>query len=142
MRSLAAGIVCIIPLLFTVLTNFGVMGYAGFPLDIATLMVASMAIGVGIDYAIHFTERYREEARRGRGSREALEETMRTEGKAITYNALAVGLGFAVFLASSFRALANVGLLVSLTMVISALASFTIVPGLLVLWRRRILRGR
>ena len=139
MRSLAAGIVCIIPLLFTVLANFGVMGYAGFPLDIATLMVASMAIGVGIDYAIHFTDRYRQEIRQGHSSHDALEETMRTEGKAITYNAAAVGLGFAVFLGSSFRALANVGLLVSLTMFISAIASFTIVPGLLVLWRRRIM---
>ena len=138
MRSLAAGIVCIIPLLFTVLANFGVMGYAGFPLDIATLMVASMAIGVGIDYAIHFTDRYRQEIRQGHSSHDALEETMRTEGKAITYNAAAVGLGFAVFLGSSFSALANVGLLVSLTMFISAIASFTIVPGLLVLWRRRI----
>jgi hypothetical protein len=141
MRSLAAGILCILPLLFTVLANFGIMGYAGFPLDIATLMVASMAIGVGIDYAIHFTERYREEMKQGWTPREALEGTMRTEGKAITYNAVAVGLGFAVFLGSSFRALTNVGLLVSLTMLISALASFTIVPGLLVLWRRRILRS-
>ncbi|UCF10838.1 MAG: MMPL family transporter [Candidatus Bipolaricaulota bacterium] len=138
MRSIAAGIVCIVPLLFTVLASFGVMGYAGLPLDIATLRVASMAIGVGIDYAIHFTERHRRELASGRSSKEALEETLRTEGKAISYNALAVGLGFAVFFASSFRALANVGMLVSLTMFVSAVASFTIVPGLLVLWRRQI----
>lgn len=140
MRSVIAGAVCIIPLLFTVLVNFGIMGYTGVPLDIATLMVASTAIGVGIDYAIHFTERFRREMRDGRTARHALVETMRTEGTAISYNALAVGLGFMVFLASSFRGLANVGFLVSMTMFVSAAASFTIVPGMLILWRRWIIR--
>ena len=140
MRSAVAGIVCILPLLFTVIVNFGIMGASGMPLDLATLMVASTAIGVGIDYAIHLTERLRREVAAGASIPNGFETTMQTEGKAIVYNMLVVGLGFAVLLFSSFRGLANVGLLVSLTMLISAISSFTIIPVLLVMWKRRFLQ--
>ena len=140
MRSIIAGIICILPLLFTVIVNFGIMGASGMPLDLATLMVASTAIGVGIDYAIHLTERFRREVAAGSSVPSGFETTMQTEGRAIAYNVLVVGLGFAVLLFSSFRGLANVGLLVSLTMLISAVSSFTIIPVLLVMWRKRFLQ--
>ncbi len=143
MKSVIAGLICILPLLMTVIVNFGIMAITGMPLDLASLMVASTAIGVGIDYAIHLTQRFRREVRDGASIDVGFETTMRTEGKAIAYNMLVVGLGFAVLLFSSFRGLANVGILVSLTMLISAISSFTLIPALLVSWKRGFLtRGR
>jgi hypothetical protein len=138
MRSVLAGLICIVPLLLTVLINFGIMGYSGMPLDMATLTVASIAIGVGIDYAIHFVFRFRREAARWKDREEAFIVTMRTEGKAIAYNAIVVALGFAVLLGSSFRGLVNLGALVSLTMVISALSAFLVIPALLLGGRSRL----
>jgi hypothetical protein len=140
MWSVVAGLICIIPLILTVLINFGFMAYSGIPLDLATLMVASTAIGIGIDYAIHFVSRFRIEATRSERLEEAFTATMRTEGKAISYNAIVVALGFAVLLGSSFHGLVNVGILISLTMAVSALSAFTVIPTMLIIWKPKFIR--
>lgn len=135
MQSLVAGLFCIIPLLLTVIVNFGFMAYSGIPLDMATLMVGSAAIGIGIDYAIHFVSRARLEVGKGRALIEAFQETMRTEGKAIVYNAVVVALGFLVLVASNFRGLVNVGILVALTMGISSVSAVVLIPAVIAVWR-------
>lgn len=140
MFSWVAGLLSLIPLVMTLVVEFGVMAYAGVPLDMATLMLGSIAIGIGIDYVIHFMSRFQLEIRRGRSARDAFERTMRTAGKGITYNALALMLGFAVLLASSFKGLVNFGLLIALTMLIASVSSFTIIPALLLLKRPGFLR--
>ncbi len=139
MRSFVAGAISLIPLILTVVINFGVMGFSRTPLDMATLMVSSIAIGIGIDYAIHFMERFRREYRTTRDPRRALEATIQTTGRGIAYNALALALGFAVLLFSTFKGTANFGLLIAMTMVISAISAFTTIPAILVTWRPRFL---
>ena len=131
MQSISAGVVSLVPLLFTVLFNFGVMAYAGKSLDIATLMISSITIGIGIDYGIHFIERYREERANGVARELSLETAARTTGTGIVFNALALALGFGVMLVSEFHGLQNFGLLIAMTMVVSALSSFVVIPGLL-----------
>jgi len=131
MQSISAGVVSLVPLLFTVLFNFGVMAYAGKRLDIATLMISSITIGIGIDYGIHFIERYREERANGVARELSLETAARTTGTGIVFNALALALGFGVMLVSEFHGLQNFGLLIAMTMVVSALSSFVVIPGLL-----------
>jgi predicted RND superfamily exporter protein len=139
MRSLVAGLISLIPLVLTVLINFGVMGFSNTPLDMSTLMVSSIAIGIGIDYAIHFMERFRREYRVDHDERRALETTIQTTGRGIAYNALALALGFAVLLFSSFKGTANFGLLIAMTMVISALSAFTTIPAILVTFKPKFL---
>jgi len=131
MQSVSAGLVSLVPLLFTVLFNFGVMSYAGKSLDIATLMISSITIGIGIDYGIHFIERYREERARDVVRATALEVAARTTGTGIVFNALALALGFGVMIVSEFQGLQNFGLLIAMTMIVSALSSFVVIPGLL-----------
>jgi uncharacterized protein len=131
MRSVSAGVVSMIPLLLTVLVNFGVMVLAGKKLDIATLMISSITIGIGIDYGIHFIERYREERNRRASRAEALIRSAETTGTGIVYNALALALGFGVMILSSFQGLQNFGVLVAMTMVVSAAAAFAVIPALL-----------
>jgi uncharacterized protein len=137
--SVVAGLVSLVPIAFTVVINFGVMAYSGTPLDLATLMVSSIAIGIGIDYAIHFISRFRREMRSKETAESALQNTIQTTGRGIAYNALALALGFAVLLFSSFKATSNFGLLIAMTMVISALSAFTIIPAILVTWKPRFL---
>ncbi|MFC2079370.1 RND family transporter [Candidatus Bipolaricaulota bacterium] len=131
MRSFSVGIVSMIPLLFTVLFNFGVMAFAGKSLDIATLMISSITIGIGIDYGIHFIERYREERSEVHSQSQALILSAQTTGTGIVYNAIALALGFGIMMLSAFNGLQNFGLLIAMTMVISAISAFAVIPALL-----------
>lgn len=130
-RSFSAGGYSIIPLSLTIAINFGLMGWFNIPLDTATTMLASMAIGIGVDYTIHFLSRYREEVRRTGDYAQAGLITTRTTGKAIVFNAVAVTMGFIVLLFSSFRPIQTLGALTALTMVTSALGALTVLPAVL-----------
>lgn len=140
MGSLVAGLLCIVPLVLTIFTEFGFMAYMELPLDMSTMMIGSIAIGIGIDYAIHFVERYRTEF--AGDARRALERTLTHTGAGIAYNALALTLGFAVLLISTFKGLNRFGSLVALTMLVSALSAFTVIPAILLLWKPRFLTQR
>jgi hypothetical protein len=131
MRSFLAGIVSLVPLVLTVLVSFGVMAYSGTPLDIATLMVSSITIGIGVDYGIHFIERFREAEGRGLRCERALYVAGTTAGRAIVYNALSLALGFAVLILSSFLGMRNFGLLVMMTMIVSAIGALLVIPAIL-----------
>ena len=96
MKSLIFGLISLLPLLFTVLVNFGVMGIAHLPLDAITSIIASIAIGIGVDYAVHYISRYRLELARGHGVEESLWRAGSTAGRGIFFNALALILGFLV----------------------------------------------
>lgn len=137
--SVVAGVISLIPLVLTVLINFGVMGYSGTPLDLATLMVSSIVIGIGIDYAIHFIERFRIEYEKDRDEEEILSATLRTTGQGIFYNAMALAVGFAILAFSSFSAIVNFGLLMALTMVVSMISAFTVIPAILLMFRPKFL---
>ena len=130
-RSAIAGLIALTPLAISILINFGVMGYFGVKLNIGTAMVASIAVGVGIDYIIHYMAAYRHEYLRKKEGRDFLRRTFLTSGKAIIFNAASVGAGFAVLAFSRFNMLAYFGGLVTLTMATSSLVSLTVLPVLL-----------
>jgi predicted RND superfamily exporter protein len=132
-RSLAAGIIGIVPLTISILINFAVMGFLGIKLNIGTSMVASVSVGIGIDYTIHYIEAYKREYRAGGG--DYLRRTFATSGKAIIINAVSVGAGFAVLLLSRFVMLEDLGLLIALTMATSAFVSLTVIPVLLLVFK-------
>jgi predicted RND superfamily exporter protein len=130
-RSILGGVIGIIPLALSILLNFAVMGFAGIKLNIGTSLVASLAVGIGIDYTIHFMEAYKIEYRASDGQGDFLRRTFSTAGMAIVINALSVGAGFVVLMLSQFVILRELGLLICLTMIISALVSLTVIPVLL-----------
>ena len=130
-RSLVAGIIGTIPLLITIAVNFGVMGVAGIKLNIGTAMVASFAIGIGIDYTIHYLAAYHREYAAGGTHEDFLLRTFYGSGKAILFNAVSVGAGFAVLMLSKFNMLSDLGLLIALIMGTSSFASLTVLPTLL-----------
>jgi len=131
-RSFIAGCIGIAPLSISILLNFAVMGFAGIKLNLGTSMVASVSIGVGIDYTIHYLEAFKREAALSAGA-DFLRRTFLSSGKAIIINAVSVGAGFAVLLFSRFNMMVDLGLLIAMTMLSSSLVSVTVLPALLVL---------
>ena len=118
------------------------MAYGGIPLDLMTLMVSSIAIGIGVDYSIHFIARLRHEIRRNADPRRAAEETIRTTGRSIIYNALTVALGFFVLVFASFKGIRFFGIQIAITMAVSALSAISIIPAILIEWQPGFLQRR
>ncbi len=140
LRSLVGGLISIVPIVLTVIICFGLMGYLGIALDDMTVMTASIAIGIGIDYAIHFTSRFRSELREGKGESEALILTLKTTGRAIVINALTVMMGFIVLVRASMVPIQRFGWLIALLMFISALGALTLLPALILTTKPRFVR--
>ena len=108
-----------------------VMGFAGINLDLVTSIIASVAVGVGIDYTIHFLTTYKEERAKTDNLEIVTRETFRKSGHGIVTNALAVGLGFLVLCFSKFVVLRYIGVLVAIVMFTSSYLAMTIIPGIL-----------
>jgi predicted RND superfamily exporter protein len=137
-KSIKMGIVVTSPILLTVLINFAVMGYLDVPLDNATMMIASIAIGIGIDYSIHFSSRFKEELKGGKTELKALAKTLETTGQAIIINALTVALGFIILMGSNMLPMQRFGWLIALTMGVSAWASLTFLPALILFTKTKL----
>ncbi|MBQ3670054.1 MAG: MMPL family transporter, partial [Treponema sp.] len=158
-KSPLAGLIGALPLGLVILLNFMVMGVSGIRLDLCTSIVSSIAIGVGIDYTIHFMETYQNQ-RSAMFKRELVlntdvakkehekllqkmsggyaadiedvaRQTFNSSGKGIVTNALAVGLGFLVLMFSKFIILRYIGALVAVVMFTSSSLAMTIIPGVL-----------
>jgi predicted RND superfamily exporter protein len=136
-RSLVGGLISIVPIVLTILVNFTLMGFLRIPLDAATVMIGSVAVGIGIDYTIHFTSRFRYEFEKSKSERQALDKTLETTGKAIVINAASVMMGFLVLVLGSIVPMQRFGYLIALTMVISALGSITFLPALILVTRAK-----
>ncbi|MCK5198053.1 MAG: RND family transporter, partial [Spirochaetales bacterium] len=134
-RSIAAGLIGILPIGFTVLINFGVMGIFGIRLDISTSMVAAVSIGIGIDYTIHYLSYYHFERLKTDNLETVARKTLAGAGKAIIFNAVSVACGFLVLLFSKFNPLNYFGLLIAITMITSSTASLTLLPILLEIFK-------
>jgi len=129
LRSLKRGLQAIIPILATLVVLFGTMGLAGLSLDIATVLVGSVSIGIGVDYAIHMISHFDHEARRGSSVADSIKQAVQISGRAIVINVLSVALGFLVLMFSNLVPLQHFGLLVAVTMVTSGAAALTLLPA-------------
>ncbi len=134
-KSIAGGLIGIVPIGFTVLINFGVMGIFGIRLDISTAMVAAVSIGIGIDYTIHYLSYYHFERIKTDNLELVARNTLAGAGKAIIVNAISVAAGFMVLLFSKFNPLNYFGLLIAITMITSSTASLTLLPILLEMFK-------
>lgn len=130
-RSILAGLLGAIPLSLTILLNYWTMGTLGISLDLVTSIIASVAVGIGIDYTIHFLETYRMERAKTSDVHAAARRTFKSSGTGILTNAVAVGLGFLVLCLSRFMVLRYIGILVAIVMFTSSMLAMTILPGFL-----------
>jgi hypothetical protein len=128
-RSYKLGFYSMIPLIIPIALDFAIMGVSGITLNAATATVASIDIGMGIDYSIHFLNRYRHELRLGHSVEKALDISTNTAGRGIIYNALGVAAGFLVLIPSQFVVISQLGILVAVDMIMIAFAALTFLPA-------------
>lgn len=128
--SIWIGFVAMIPIMLTILTSFGVMGIGNISLNIGTMMVASVAIGAGIDYTIHFVNRYKDELTK-HNKMDALKNTMTGTGRAILFNSISVAAGLIVLSLSKIEMISIFGKLISSVMIISVIYTLLLLPILL-----------
>ena len=136
--SLLLGSISLTPILFTLGIIYGFLGWAGIPLDYATMMIASISIGIGIDYAIHFIHGVGLNMDKGRSLEEAVHLTYLEKGKAIITNSMAVIVGFLVLLLSSMSPLRHFGGTMAGSMFLAAFSALTILPALILIIRPKI----
>ncbi len=137
LRSLSSGIYAAIPIIAAIIILFGVMGMAGISLNIATVLVASVALGIGIDYSIHIISHFNHIYKMTGDAKKAIEETIMISGKAIIINVISVSAGFIILVFSEMVPLQYFGFLIMLSMIGSSLGAMTLLPVILILAHRR-----
>ena len=128
-RSFRFGLLTIAPNLLPVLAVLGVMGYLDISMNVATVMVASVALGIVDDDTVHFINRYRRETAAGAGTDQAIAIATAHEGRASLTTAIINSAGFAVLLLSEYKPTAWFGGLLALTMAAAFLAEVFILPA-------------
>ncbi|HSS50447.1 MAG TPA: MMPL family transporter [Thermoanaerobaculia bacterium] len=134
-RSLRAGLVCIAPSAVAVAWTFGIMGWLGVPLGVATSMFCAVTLGIGIDYSIHFFERFQEAESAG-FPRPGLAASA-AAGPSILIDSLAISLGFGLLVFSRVPTNRWLGLLVALALSSACLLTLTSSGALLAALSRR-----
>ena len=134
-RSLLAGVYMILPLLVANAIINAYMGARDIGINIHTLPVVTVGVGFGIDYALYIVSRIIEEQKPGEGLDAAVLRTLVTSGKAVTFTALTMVLGTLFWTMSSLRFSGEMGLLLALWMGVSFLATMTLLPVLIVLFK-------
>ncbi len=135
MRHLGAGSLMMVPNLLPIALVLGTMGLAGITLDIMTITIASVSLGIAVDSAIHYVTRFRREVRASGDFERATRAAHGSIGRAIAYTALTVIAGFLVLAFSRFTPTIYFGVLVGVAMVTGLLSNLVLLPALLLTFR-------
>ena len=136
-RSFLTGLLVMLPTCFAVLWVFGLMGWLGIPLGVATSMFCAITLGIGVDYGIHLVERLRRH--REAGQEEPVLRAVEEAGPAITADALAISLGFGLLVVSQVPANARLGALVAVALLAAAVLTLAGLASLLTVFTRSLL---
>jgi hypothetical protein len=139
LRSLKSGLYATIPIIAAILILFGVMGLTGISLNIATVLVASVALGIGIDYSIHIMSHLNHVFKDTQNFKTAIQESIIISGNAIIINVIAVSAGFLMLVFSDMVPLQYFGLLIAISMISSGLGAITLLPAILILVNKKTL---
>ena len=134
-RSLKTSVIAIIPNLTSACLVLGLMGWFGIPLDLMTITIAAITVGIGVDDTIHYVHRFEYEFEQDRDYWAAVFRCHRSIGRAIYYTSVTIMLGFSILAFSRFIPTIYFGLLTSLAMLVSLLANMTLLPLLIVTFR-------
>ena len=134
-RSLYLSVIGIIPNLLAATVVLGTMGLFAIPLDIMTITVAAISVGMAVDNTIHYIHRFKKEFNNTGKYRESMKNSHRTIGRAMFYTSLTIILGFLVFSTSNFNPSVYFGFFVSLAMVMALLGALTLLPQLILYFK-------
>lgn len=131
-RSLKTAVIAILPNLSSACLVLGLMGWAGIPLDLMTITIAAITVGIGVDDTIHYVHRFHYEFQQDRNYWASVVRCHRSIGRAIYYTSVTIMLGFSILAFSRFIPTIYFGLLTGLAMLVALLANITLLPTLIV----------
>ncbi|AUP78470.1 efflux RND transporter permease subunit [Flavivirga eckloniae] len=139
-KSFWAGVLTIIPVSISVLFIYTVMGLLNIWLAVGTSMFAAIAIGIGVDFAVHTVDKLKFLLNEKRlSTKEAYSEFYKSAGRALLFNFLALALGFSVLMTSSVPPLSQFGFLVAVAVTVSFIGSLTLLPAIILLLKPKFL---
>lgn len=128
-RSLKYGVLAMLPLTFTITMIYGLIGWLGKDYDMPIAVLSALTLGLSIDFAIHFLERFREINRSKNNIREALAVMFDEPGRAISRNAIVIAVGFTPLLLAPLVPYITVGFFMAGIMAVSALVTLVLLPA-------------
>jgi predicted RND superfamily exporter protein len=138
--SFRAGLISIIPNLIPATLTFGLLGLFSIPLDIDTMVIAPVIIGIAVDDTIHFITHYRSEVLLDGDITRALRDTIKEVGQAITFTSLILGLGFSVMAFSSHMGTSNMGRFGTLAIFVALFCDLFLLPAMILIFKPRFIQ--
>ena len=134
-KSIKIMIIGLIPNIFVASSVMGLLGLLNIPLDIMTITVAAISVGMAVDNTIHYIYRYKKELKVTNSAENALKNAHATTGRAIFYTASTIAAGFCILSLSNFFPTILFGLFTSIAMILAFVSSLTLLPNLLVKYK-------
>jgi predicted RND superfamily exporter protein len=134
-RSLKIALIAIFPNLLSIGVVLGVMGWLNIPLDMMTITIAAISVGIAVDDTIHYIHRFKHEFKVDHNYIKTVYRCHGTIGHAMYYTSVTIIIGFSILVLSNFIPSIYFGLLTGLAMLIALIAALTLLPQLLVIFR-------
>ena len=132
-RSLKVALIAILPNVLAVASILGLMGWLGIPLDLMTITIAAIGIGISVDDTIHYIHRFKQEFEEDRSYVPTMHRCHGSIGHAMYYTSVTIIIGFSILALSNFIPSVRFGLLTGFAMLIALLANLTLLPQMLIL---------
>jgi len=133
---LRIGLLSMIPNLAPIITTLGIMGWLNIPMNLFTMLVGNIAIGLAVDDTIHFMHNFRRYFEESKDAKFAVMETLHTTGRAMLVTSCVLSIGFFIFMFATMNNLIHFGFLTGLAIILALLADYFIAPALMVLVNR------
>ena len=131
LRDIRLGLLAMIPNLLPIAAVMGIMGFSGIAIDMNTLLLASIALGIAVDDSIHFLHQFQTHHKAHNDVEAAIAHTFNHAGRAIVTTSCILVAGFLVFMAADMANLVRFGLLVALTLLLAVIVDLIFTPALL-----------
>jgi hypothetical protein len=131
-RSVMIALIAIFPNVLSIGVVLGFMGWMGIPLDMMTITIAAISVGIAVDNTIHYIHRFRFEFARDRDYLAAMHRSHESIGYAMYYTSITIIIGFSILVLSKFIPSLYFGLLTGLAMLIALVAALTLLPQLMI----------
>ena len=138
--NIRLGVIAMIPNIGPILIVMGIMGWFSIPLDMFTMMVASIAIGLAVDDTVHFIYNFKRYYTESGDVREAVGHTLHTAGRAMLTTSIVLSIGFFIFMFASMNNVFAFGMLVGMAIVLALLGDFFLAPALMALTADKMLK--
>ena len=136
LSSIRLGLISMIPNLFPVFIVLAMMVILGFPLDLFTMLIGAIIIGIAVDDTVHFMHNFRRAHKSNQDTEASIDETLRGTGRAMIVTSIVLSIGFLIYMFASMSNIVAFGLLTGTAIIAALIADFLLAPALMTLYYR------